>query len=207
MSKIFEVIETLDKNGNSRKMRQEIINPTNSEKWFYFIQKKDILSLENMIKKGSNINQIDTEGQTIAHHCLISKSYKLFNLCLNYNVNYNVEDIFEVNPSKIIFQKNYNIHFFKNIINKIDFKHLFYHEEYKECIFFLINHDYNLPKLKFLFTVYPEIMEPLRPQLISKALERESIETWKYLSGRGTLIERLTSHLTDKNHKAIFIKI
>jgi ankyrin repeat protein len=207
MTKVFETIDVLDRNGKPRKMHKEIKNPSESEKWFYFIENKHIDLLHQMIASGININQIDTQGQTIAHYCLLSKSHKLFNLCLKNKVNFNVVDIFEVNPSKIIFQKNYSLYFFKNIIQKLDFSHLAQEEDYKESIFFLINYDSNLPKLKFLFLKYPDIMEPLRTKLTMKALERESIETWKFLSGRGNLISRLTKKLTNKETSPVFIKI
>lgn len=207
MTKIFDTIDVLDKNNNPIKVRQEIKNPTTEQMWFYFAKTKKIDLLKDMINGGSNVNKIDTEGQTIAHYALLSKSRKLFELCLTHDVNFNVVDIFEVNPSKIIFQKNYSPFFFRNIIKTLDFPYLVQHEEYESEIFFLVNHDSNLPKIKFLFKDYPHVMEPLRDKLTIRALERESIETWKYLSGRGHLISQLNKKLFHKEKSSSLIKI
>ena len=207
MTKIFEKIDVLDRNGKGIKMRKEIKNPTQEQKWFYFVENKKIDLLQQMIRENYNVNKIDTQGQTIAHYALLLKSRKLFGLCLCNSVNFDVEDIFEVNPSKVIFQKNISLYFFRNIIKRIDFSYLVQHENYKNEIFFLINYESNLSKLKFLFVFYPHIMEPLRDSLIMCALERNSIEIWKYLSGRGDLIFRLNKRLSVKEKSSFFIKI
>lgn len=207
MTKIFEKIDVLNKNGEGIKIRKEIKNPTQEQKWFYFVENKKIDLLQEMIRENYNVNKIDTQGQTIAHHALLLKSRKLFSLCLCNSVNFNVVDIFEINPSKVIFQKNISTYFFINIIKRIDFSYLVQHEDYKNEIFFLINCESNLPKIKFLFISYPYIMEPLRDSLIVRALERESVEIWKYLSGRGDLIFRLNKNLPVKDKSLSFVKI
>ena len=207
MTKIFEKIDVLDKNGEGIKIRKEIKNPTQEQKWFYFVENKKIALLQEMIRENYNVNKIDTQGQTIAHYALLSKSRKLFALCLCNLVNFNVIDIFEVNPSKVIFQKNISLYFFRNIIERIDFPYLVQHDDYENEIFFLINYESNLSKIKFLFVSYPHIMEPLRDSLIVRALERNSVEIWKYLSGRGDLIFRLNKNLLVKKKSLSFVKI
>lgn len=207
MQKIFEILNTLDKNGKPRKMRKEIETPTNKEKWFYFVENKNIPLLEDMVLKGCDINQMDITGQTIAHYSLLSKSHKLFNFCLKYKADFNVVDLFDVNPSKIIFQKNYSFYFFKKIIELYDFKLLIVDKDYQESICFLANYDSNLSKIKFLFSKFPKSMEPLRDKLINKSLERNTVEIWKYLSGRGVLIYSLQKNLKIKDTSSILIKI
>lgn len=194
--KIYEYIPTQDKNHKTRKKRIEIINPTENEKWFYLIHQKDTQALQKMLDNKFNINQIDMQGQTIAHYALFLKSYRLLNFCIEHQASFVIPDIYESIPMDSIFLKNYSWRFFKKIMDGIQLEKLFLDTDpsmvkMRQNINFLAYHDDNLQKIKYICSR----TNAFRQHMIEQSIKSKAIENWKYLTGRGELLKRLNQDL------------
>lgn len=207
MNEVFEFVLGLTKNGSSRRIKIKNLNPTLNEKWFYFIEVKNINELEQLIKNGYKIDSIDENGSTIAHHAVFSRNKGLINFALKYKADFNRDDLMDVNPLKSVCLKNYSFNLFKKVFNLYSLKDLLDNHDFLSSLVFLVNSDLNLSKIKWLFLRDKEIMESYKQELIEVALHKKSIKIWEYLSGRDKLISSLNKKLKEKDSTSLITKL
>lgn len=206
MNKIYEFTPSQTSTGKTRYIKSEIINPSQNQQWFYYIETKNTMELESLLKEGFNINSFDPDGKTIAHHAVYNKSKKLLDFCTKHQAQFNINDVFDNQPLNMVSHHIYSLYFFKKVVQSFNIQELIKHN-YLSNITFMANHDDNLGKIKFLFTQHKQHLEIFRNDLIAHAKSRKSIKTWQYLSGRDKLITKLNNQLKTQpqNHSCLKI--
>lgn len=205
---------------NKRIERNIIHNPSINKTWFYHINQKNIVCLEQMInEKIVDINIRDEfDGETIFHRSIYKRSLKLIDFCIKHSANFHIVSGDDETPLDETTHRYIGLQVFKRIwlqVEPLKISQYLTQESPRSITMMerLCSSDKNIPKLLWLEKTFPEQWKELKndtknwDNLIEIAKDREANATFLFLKGLQKIQNDLKMELQNKTEKTKRLKI